>query len=75
MAAILLIGALLGNWVGALLVDLLPAFSEVGRVQTIGIPYFTMDLEVISFSFGLTIRVGLFTLLGIVGAYLVYRRM
>ena len=75
LVVVLLVGALLGSWLGELLIGLIPALADVGQVYVIGIPHFTMDWQVLSFSFGLTIRVGLFTLLGIVGAYFAYRKM
>ncbi|NLB18801.1 MAG: DUF4321 domain-containing protein [Syntrophomonadaceae bacterium] len=75
MVIVLLVGALLGSWLGEVLIGLIPVLAEVGQIYVIGIPHFTMDLQVLSFSFGLTLRVGLFTLLGIVGAYFVYRKM
>lgn len=72
---ILILGALLGGWLGELLIKLIPALSEVGKEYTVGIPQFTLDLQVLRLSFGLTLRIGLFSLLGIIGSYFVYRRM
>jgi hypothetical protein len=72
---ILVVGALAGGWLGEVLVQLMPALGEIGRVYTVGIPSFTVDLHVLSLSFGLTLRIGLFSLLGMIGSYFVYRKM
>lgn len=72
---VLIVGALIGGWLGEALVKLVPVLNEVGQVYTVGIPHFTLDLQVLSLSFGLTLRIGLFSLLGIIGSYFVYRRM
>ena len=75
LLVVLLVGALIGGWLGEALVKLVPSLAEIGKVYTVGIPHFTLDLQVLSLSFGLTLRIGLFGLLGIIGSYLVYRKM
>ncbi len=72
---LLVVGALIGGWLGEVLVKLMPALAELGQVYKVGIPHFTLDLQVLSLSFGLTLKLGLFSLLGIIGSYFVYRNM
>lgn len=72
---ILILGAIIGGWLGELLAGLIPALKAMGRVYTMGIPRFTLDLEVLTLSFGLTLRIGLFGILGMIAAFIVYRRM
>ena len=45
--------------VGEVLVKLMPALAELGQVYKVGIPHFTLDLQVLSLSFGLTLKLGL----------------
>mgnify|MGYP003747593485 CR=1 FL=1 len=72
---ILVVGALIGGWLGEALVKMMPALGEVGHVYTVGIPHFIIDLHVLTLSFGFTLRLGLFSLLGLIGSYFVYRNM
>lgn len=75
LLVVLIVGTLIGGWLGEALVKLMPVLADVGRVYTVGIPHFTLDLQVLSLSFGLTLRLGLFSLLGLIGSYFVYRNM
>mgnify|MGYP000911218977 FL=1 len=75
LLVILVLGAIIGGWLGEILTGLIPALRELGRVYTMGIPRFTLDLEVLTLSFGLTLRIGLFGILGMIAAFIVYRRM
>lgn len=75
MLLILLVGALLGGWLGQILVHFVPALGNLGSSTSVGIPRFSLDLGVIALSFGLTIKLNLFSLLGMVGAFFVYRQM
>lgn len=75
LLVVLILGAIIGGWLGEILTGLIPALKEVGRVYTMGIPRLTLDLEVLTLSFGLTLRIGLFGVLGMLAAFFVYRRM
>ncbi|MGI6549918.1 MAG: DUF4321 domain-containing protein [Syntrophomonadales bacterium] len=75
LLVILIVGALIGGWLGEAIVKLVPSLAEIGQVYTVGIPHFTLDLVVLSLSFGLTLKISLFSLLGLIGSYFVYRRM
>jgi len=75
MVIVLLLGAILGGWLGEVLIKYVPLLSSVGQSYSIGIPRFHLDLRVVSLLFGFTLRINLFSLLGLVVGFLVYRRM
>ncbi|HWP97183.1 MAG TPA: DUF4321 domain-containing protein [Syntrophomonadaceae bacterium] len=72
---LLCVGGIAGAWIGELLEKLVPSLAILGRLQTIGVPAFTLDLKVFAVTFGFTLHLSLFTLLGFALAYLVYRRL
>ena len=47
----------------------------LGKVQSVGIPDFTLNLQVFSLTFGFMLHISFFTLLGFVLSYLVYKRL
>lgn len=72
---LLVLGGIIGSYIGEALVKLWPALRMLGKVQSIGVPRFTIDLHVFELTFGFMMHISLFTLLGFVLAYLLYRRM
>ncbi|WP_296864034.1 DUF4321 domain-containing protein [Thermosyntropha sp.] len=72
---LLILGGIVGGWIGNAIIKLWPELAFLGVSQSIGIPKFTIDLEVFTFTFGFIIYINLFTLLGFVIAYIVYRRL
>ena len=52
-----------------------PALALLGRIQSVGLPTFTMDLHVFTLSFGFMLNINFFTILGFVLAWLFYRRL
>lgn len=75
LVILLIIGGIIGGWLGEALVKLWPALALLGRTQSLGIPGFTLDLQVFTISFSFMLSISAFTLIGFVLAYLVYRRM
>lgn len=72
---LLILGGIIGGWIGQALIKAWPALISFTQTQSIGIPSFTMNLEVLSFTFGFMLHINAFTLLGFILAYLVYRKM
>lgn len=72
---LLCLGGIAGAWIGELLERLIPSLAILGKLQSIGVPAFTLDLEVFSVTFGFMLHLSLFTLLGFAAAYMVYRRL
>jgi len=75
LVIILLVGAVIGGWLGEVITQFVPALSALGKSYSVGIPRFVLDLRVLSLVLGLTIRIDLFSILGLIGGFLVYRRM
>ncbi|HQA49828.1 MAG TPA: DUF4321 domain-containing protein [Syntrophomonadaceae bacterium] len=72
---LLVLGGIIGGWIGQTLTNVWPSLVILGRAQSLGIPSFTLDLQVFTVSFGFMLHISAFTLIGFVLAYLVYRRM
>ncbi|MBC7076647.1 MAG: DUF4321 domain-containing protein, partial [Syntrophomonadaceae bacterium] len=52
-----------------------PALSNLGQMQSVGLPNFTLDLEVFTLTFGFMLHINFFTILGFALAYFIYRRL
>ena len=78
-AAVILLGGLLGSALAALGQALLgdgPVMGALTKTWTIGVtPPFTLDLKVLSLTLGLTLDVGLLTLVGTIVAVWLYLRL
>lgn len=72
---LIVIGGIIGGWLGETLVKILPYLNTLGVVHRIGIPTFTIDLHVFSLTLGFMLNVNIFTIVGFVIAYLVYKRL
>lgn len=72
---LLILGGIVGGWIGNAIINLWPALNILGVEQNIGIPDFTLDLKVFTFTFGFMLNINLFTLIGFVIAYILYRRL
>lgn len=72
---LLVLGGIIGGWIGDAIVKLWPAFSELGRTQSIGLPSFILDLKVFTLTFGFMLHINLFTILGLIIAYILFRRL
>ena len=79
LLVILILGALVGSVIGEVVAALAPG-SYLEAVFSKGInpglsPPAVLDLKVITLTFGLTLRINLASLLGIVLAMLIYRKL
>ncbi|WP_242939004.1 DUF4321 domain-containing protein [Thermosyntropha lipolytica] len=72
---LVILGGIVGGWIGNAIIKLWPALSFLGTNQSLGIPGFTVDLQVLTFTFGFMLNINLFTLLGFVLAYILYRKI
>jgi len=71
----LVFGGIIGGWIGEAVVKLWPALSNLGQMQSVGLPNFTLDLEVFTLTFGFMLHINFFTILGFALAYFIYRRL
>lgn len=72
---LLALGGIIGGWIGDAIIKLWPDLSILGRVQSVGLPTFTMDLHVFTLSFGFMLNINFFTILGFVLAWLFFKRL
>lgn len=72
---LLVLGGIIGGWIGDVIVKLWPALGIFGKAQSVGLPGFTMDLKVFVLTFGFMLHISLFTIIGFIIAYLVYRKL
>ncbi len=72
---LLVFGGILGNWIGVLVVENWPFLGFLGTTHTVGVPALTVDLKFINVHFGVTLNVNAFTVVGLVAAYLVFRKL
>lgn len=72
---LLALGGIIGSWIGDAIVRLWPALGLLGRIQSVGLPTFTMDLHVFTLSFGFMLNINFFTILGFILAWFFYRRL
>lgn len=72
---LLVIGGIIGSWIGDAIISLWPAANILGETKSVGIPAFSLDLKVIYFSFGFMLHINLFTIIGFIIAYLIYKRL
>lgn len=71
---LLVLGGIIGGWLGETIIKLWPAVGILGKVQHVGIPAFSINLQVFTFSFGFMLNISFFTIVGFILAYLVYKR-
>ncbi|NLC07537.1 MAG: DUF4321 domain-containing protein [Syntrophomonadaceae bacterium] len=72
---LLIIGGIIGSWLGVVLVKMWPGLGLLGQTEVIGLPPTTLDLQILSVTFGFALRLNLLTVLGFILAYLIYRRL
>ena len=72
---LLVLGGIIGGWLGDAIVRLWPALSILGKVLSVGLPTFTMDLHVFSLSFGFMFNINFFTIVGFFIAWFLYKRL
>ena len=74
LVILLVLGGVFGSLVGDVLSGT-PALGFLGTARSIGLPVTTLDLDVITLTLGFTVRVNLIGLIGVVLAFLIYRRL
>ncbi|MGE5396732.1 MAG: DUF4321 domain-containing protein [Chitinophagales bacterium] len=72
---VLIVGALLGGWIGEALGQFIPVLRTIGRSYPVGIPELDINLRVIRIVFGFTLNLNLFSLLGLIAGFFVYRKL
>ncbi len=72
---LLAVGGIIGSALGQLLVKIWPVLKIFGEVYSIGLPAFTVDLKVLTFTMGFMLNLSIFTILGFIVAYLAYRKL
>ncbi len=75
LALLLVLGGIIGGLIGDAILKIWPVLSLLGKVQSIGLPTFTMDLHVFSVSFGFMLHINFFTIVGFVLAWVFYQRL
>ncbi|MGS0765278.1 DUF4321 domain-containing protein [Syntrophomonas curvata] len=72
---LLIVGGIIGGWIGDAVTGIWPVLGGLGKVQSVGIPQFNLNLKVFSLSFGFMLHISFFTILGFILSYLVYKRL
>lgn len=72
---LLVIGGIIGSAIGQLVTRIWPSLDSWGQAYSIGLPAFTLDLQIFTFSLGFMLHVSVFTILGFILAYLAYRKI
>ncbi|NLF35524.1 MAG: DUF4321 domain-containing protein [Clostridiales bacterium] len=57
------------------MIKIWPGMQMLDQVYSVGLPAFTLDLQVFTFTLGFMLNLSIFTLLGFVLAYLAYRKL
>ena len=72
---LLAVGGIIGSALGQLLVKIWPDLKIFGEVYSIGLPAFTVDLQVFTFTLGFMLNLSIFTILGFIVAYFAFRKI
>ena len=72
---LLIIGGIIGSAIGQLVIKIWPSLGSWGQVYSVGLPQFTLDLQIFTFSLGFMLHVSIFTIVGFILAYLAYRKI
>jgi len=72
---LMLVGALIFAYLGEVLIAYIPALTRWGAGAMVGIPSVSLNLSVVKLSFALLFKVNLFTVLGLIAGFLVFRRL
>lgn len=72
---ILFLGAIGGDFIGDVLGDKFKSFSFIKNIYSIGTSKpFSLDLKIISLTFGININFNIMTIIGIILAIIVYKK-
>lgn len=66
----LVIGGFIGEWLGGN-----PAFAFLNHGKTFGLQPTVLDLNVIVLTFGFTLKFNMASIIGIILAFIIYRRL
>lgn len=72
---LLIIGGIIGSCLGVILARIWPGITLFNPTEMVGLPPTTLDLQVLSITFGFTLSLNLLTVIGFILAYLIYRKM
>lgn len=72
---LIILGGIIGGWIGDFIVRVWPGLSLLGNVQSVGLPTTTVDLHVFTVSFGFMLHINFFSLLGFIIAWFLYKRL
>ncbi len=72
---LLVLGGIIGGWIGDATQAVWPVANLWAKSRMVGIPDFSLDLGVLKFSFGFMIDLNLFSILGFIVAYMVYKKL
>ncbi len=72
---LLIVGGIIGSWLGETVFRLSPGLRFLGQAQSLGLSPFTLDLHVFTLTFGFMLYINFFTLLGFMVAYFVFRKL
>ncbi len=72
---LLIIGGITGSIVGEIIIRWIPAMQSLGLPKNIGLSPVTLDLSIFTLTFGFSFSMSLFTILGMIMAYVAYRRI
>jgi hypothetical protein len=72
---LLIIGGVVGAWIGEWLVSFRPALGTWISSDLLGFSPFTLNLKVLTITFGLAVKLNVFTILGMIGAFFIYRKI
>jgi len=75
LVLMLVVGGILGNWLGSLVVEHWPFLDFLGMTHSVGVPALSLDFKFITVHFGIMFNINAFTVAGFVLAYLVFRKL
>lgn len=75
LVLLLSVGGITGSILGEIMVRLAPGIQSLGAPRNVGLNPATLDLNIFTMTFGFSFSISLFTIIGLVLAYLVYRRL
>ena len=75
LLVLLVIGGIIGGWLGDAIIKLFPGLSILDNIQSVGLSEFTMDLHVFSLTFGFMLNLNFFSVLGFILAFIIYKKL
>lgn len=75
LVLLLVLGGITGSILGDILIRLAPGIQTLGAPRNVGLNPVTLDLSIFTLTFGFSFSISLFTIIGLLLAYLAYRRL